>query len=266
MTRIDDNGEIIPEAFEADKNLIEAASIIGCPVYNCGVNEVEYSVFILNSRINGISRSTRNIGYDNALLAAHTVNNRGFSGVGLTDDGDLDAALLLLALLPIGESLTAGVQKVARARAVDGGNGHGIAIKAQLVELVVFVGKITHAVALVDAGDDGLAALLEHDGDIAVGGGQTRADVAHEDDDVGIVNGDLRLHLHLCQNDIVGLGLDASRVDEDELAAVPFGLAVDAVAGDTGGVLHDGATLADELVKQGGFAYVGSSHNGNDGF
>lgn len=51
MTRIDDNGEIIPEALQDDKNIIEAASIIGCPVYNCGVNYVESKSFYENCNI-----------------------------------------------------------------------------------------------------------------------------------------------------------------------------------------------------------------------
>ena len=51
MTRIDENGEIIPEALQADKNVIEAASIIGCPVYNCGVNYVDGKSFYENCNI-----------------------------------------------------------------------------------------------------------------------------------------------------------------------------------------------------------------------
>ncbi|MCL2507954.1 MAG: sugar phosphate isomerase/epimerase [Oscillospiraceae bacterium] len=38
MERIDENGEVIPGAFQHDKNLIDAASLLGCPVYNCGCN------------------------------------------------------------------------------------------------------------------------------------------------------------------------------------------------------------------------------------
>ena len=38
MERVTDDGEIIPAALEADKKVIEAAGIIGCPVYNAGVN------------------------------------------------------------------------------------------------------------------------------------------------------------------------------------------------------------------------------------
>ena len=51
MKRVDENGEIIPEALQADYNVIDAASIIGCPVYNCGCNAVEGKTFPENCRI-----------------------------------------------------------------------------------------------------------------------------------------------------------------------------------------------------------------------
>lgn len=51
MTRIDDNGDVIPEALQNDLNLIEAASIIGCPVYNCGVNYIDGKSFYKNCNI-----------------------------------------------------------------------------------------------------------------------------------------------------------------------------------------------------------------------
>lgn len=41
MTRLDESGNIIPEAQAHDKNLITLASIVGCPVFNVGVNRVE---------------------------------------------------------------------------------------------------------------------------------------------------------------------------------------------------------------------------------
>ena len=51
MQRVDDNGVIIPEAVQADKYLIEAASIIGCPVYNVGVNYTDGKSFYDNCQI-----------------------------------------------------------------------------------------------------------------------------------------------------------------------------------------------------------------------
>ena len=41
MDRIDENGEIIESALHADEALIDAASIIGCPVFNAGVNYID---------------------------------------------------------------------------------------------------------------------------------------------------------------------------------------------------------------------------------
>ena len=41
MDRIDENGSIIPEALQHDKNLIDLASIVGCPVYNVGFNRID---------------------------------------------------------------------------------------------------------------------------------------------------------------------------------------------------------------------------------
>ncbi len=51
MTRIDEEGNIIPKALQADKNIITAASIIGCPVFNCGVNYTESKSFYENCQI-----------------------------------------------------------------------------------------------------------------------------------------------------------------------------------------------------------------------
>ncbi len=50
MDRVDDNGEIIPEAMQHDKNLVDLASKLGCPVYNVGCNEVEDKSFEENCR------------------------------------------------------------------------------------------------------------------------------------------------------------------------------------------------------------------------
>ena len=113
---------------------------------------------------------------------------------------------------------------------------------------------------------DWLSRLFEHDRNLAVICGQPCADVAHEDDDVCRINGDLRLQSHLREDDIVGLGLNSARVDEDHFAASPFGFAVNTVAGDTGGVLDDRTALADQFIKQSTFTNVGASHDGDNRF
>lgn len=41
MRRVDADGNIIPEALQHDKNVILGASMLGCPVFNCGCNYAE---------------------------------------------------------------------------------------------------------------------------------------------------------------------------------------------------------------------------------
>lgn len=51
MQRIDENGGIIEKALSDDKAVITAAGILGCPVYNVGVNYTESKSFLENCEI-----------------------------------------------------------------------------------------------------------------------------------------------------------------------------------------------------------------------
>ena len=51
MPRVDANGEVIPEARQHDKNLIDLCSIVGCPVYNVGCNWTEGKSYYENCQI-----------------------------------------------------------------------------------------------------------------------------------------------------------------------------------------------------------------------
>ena len=143
---------------------------------------------------------------------------------------------------------------------VDGGDGNGVA-QTEIVELVEVGIDGAHGVHLVHRQHDGLAAALEHTGYLLIGGGEAGLDVGDEDDDIRVVDGDLRLLAHEGQDLTVGVGLDAAGVHQTEFASHPLALAVDTVTGDAGGVLHDGQPPADDLVEQHGLAHVGASHN-----
>lgn len=41
MERLNENGEPIAEAMQHDRNLVDLAAVVGCPVYNVGMNRVE---------------------------------------------------------------------------------------------------------------------------------------------------------------------------------------------------------------------------------
>ena len=51
MNRIDENGEVIDTALQHEKNLIDLASFLGCPVYNVGCNYTEGKSYYENCMI-----------------------------------------------------------------------------------------------------------------------------------------------------------------------------------------------------------------------
>ncbi len=51
MKRIDDDGNVIPEALAHDKNIISVAAAIGAPVFNCGCNFAKNKTFAENCDI-----------------------------------------------------------------------------------------------------------------------------------------------------------------------------------------------------------------------
>ena len=114
--------------------------------------------------------------------------------LGLPMMATLMTSLLLLLVRPPGGSIAdAGVQQVAGAVAVDGGDGDGVA-QAQVVELIeIRVHARRWSRILLTASTMGLLAAQQHTGHLLIGGGQAGFDVRDHDDDVGVVNGDLRL-------------------------------------------------------------------------
>ena len=51
MDRLDDEGRVIPEALQHDKNLIDLAGEVGCPVFNAGCNGVKGKSFYENCQL-----------------------------------------------------------------------------------------------------------------------------------------------------------------------------------------------------------------------
>ena len=164
------------------------------------------------------------------------------------------------------EILQTCVEQVARAVAVDGGDGDRVA-ETEVIELVELGIGGAGGVHLVHGEHDRLFRPLQHVRDLLIGGGHAGLDVDDEDDDRRVVDGDLRLLAHERRES--GLSVLGSMPPVSTRVKVrPFqsALAVDAVARHAGRVLHDGKAAADELVKEHGLAHVGAAHDGDDGF
>ena len=144
-------------------------------------------------------------------------------------------------------------------------DGHHL-VKAKIIELVQFHGGLAHLIAFVHRQNDGFVAAAQHVGHILVRGGQAGFYIHHHDDAVGSVDGDLSLLAHVGQNTLVGGGLNAAGIHQQQLPAAPFAVAENAVAGNAGGILDDGNALAAQFIEQGGFAHVGAAYDRYNGF
>lgn len=146
--------------------------------------------------------------------------------------------------------------------AVDGRHGDGVA-QTQVVEFIDVRVGVTHLVHFVDRQHHRLAGAQQHVGHLLVGGGEAGLHVAQEDDDGGVLNGDLCLLAHEGQDLAVGTRLDAAGVHQVKLPVEPLSLGIQTVTGDTGGIFHDGEPLAHQFIKEHGLAHIGAAHNSN---
>ena len=149
--------------------------------------------------------------------------------------------------------------------AVDGRYGDRVA-EAERIKLIYRRIHAAGGVHLVDRKHRGLFRAQQHIGDVLVRGGDARADVGHQNDNVSGADGDIRLLAHEQEYFVVGRGLDAAGVDDIELSSEPFALGVKPVARDAGGILDDGQPLSAEFIEQHGFSHIRSAYYGNERF
>ena len=222
----------------------------------------------LDDRVDGVARGAGNVGHDGAVGAQDAVEQRGLTGVGAADDshvqriGELVGDLVLL-LRKQGHDV---VEQVAGAVAVQRRERRGLA-DAEGIELPDAVVLAIGVVELVHQQKDRLVAALEHASDRLVLLGDAGAAVDHKQDDGGFLGGGEGLVANGRGEDVIALErLDAARVDDGELAAVPIGRVVRAVARDAAGLVDDGVRGLGQAVNERGLAHVGASDDGDDRF
>ena len=230
-----------------------------------GVDENEGPLRGLQAAVNGVPGGAGHFGDDGPLLPQNPVHQRGLSGVGLADYRHFYGVVLRGLRVLRRQQPDAGVQQVPGAVAVNGGHGDGLS-QAQVVELVEIRVRGTGGVHFVHRQDHGFPALLQQGRHVLVCGGDARADVRHQYNDGGVLDGNLRLTAHEGEHPAVRMRLDAAGVHQDEGTPRPVRLPAHPVPGDAGAVLHNGQPPPDEFVKEHGFPHVGAAHNGDHGF
>ena len=120
-----------------------------------GIDKDILAVFILKAGVHAVARRTGDVADDDALFAEDEVHERGLADVRLADDGDAGIVRVRIVRVLGREMLQAGVEQVARAMAVHGGDGDRVA-EAEGVKLIDAGIDRTGGVHLVDGQHDGL--------------------------------------------------------------------------------------------------------------
>ena len=154
------------------------------------------------------------------------------------------------------------VEQVTGPAAVRGGDrvglvpAHGVELGA--LELALLV------VGLVDRHDDRRLGPPQDVRGLAVRGGHPGRGIHHEDDDVGLGDGQPGLLLDAGLDGVVRVELEPAGVDDHEPPVVPLPVAVEAVTGRPGAVLDDGRAPADDPVEERALADIGTPDDGDD--
>ena len=252
------DGTHIGEFFDGIVHLALAA-------HTGGINEAILAGLVFKVRVDGIAGSTGHVGNNDALFAQNTVQQAGLAHIGLADDGDLDDIILFILSIVLGDIRQNPVQHIAGTVTVDCRGFKEIA-NTQRIELEHIGIYKTDGVTFVDGQTYGFAAFAQHGGNILVRSSDTTANIYHHDDGISQFNADFCLTAHEFQHFAVGVGLNTTGIHQREMTTAPFTFTVNAVTGNTGGVLHDGGTLTGQFIEEHGLAYVGAAHNGHQRF
>ena len=144
--------------------------------------------------------------------------------------------------------------------------GVGLA-ETEAVEVGGLLGEFG-AVGLVGDEEDGLIFFAEELGDGLVEGDPAGLGIDDEEDELGLVGGELHLAFDVGGEVVAAPGIDdavAAGVGELEGAATGFNERGDAVPRDAGGGVNDGDAAAGEEVEQAGLADVGAADDGDNG-
>ncbi|EKY03734.1 hypothetical protein HMPREF9120_02596 [Neisseria sp. oral taxon 020 str. F0370] len=214
--------------------------------------------------MDAVARRAGHVEGNHTLFAEDGVDKGGFADVGAADNGENGVSGVLLFFFGVGEVFQHVFDKVVDAVAVCAGDNVRLA-QREFVKLGRQHGTVA-ALAFVHRQIDGARALAQAVGDDFVLRRETGAGVDEEDDGVGFVNGLQGLLGHFVQDAAVDNGLETAGVDNQIRFAAEAAVAVVAVAGEAGQIVHECVFAAGEAVEEGGFADVRPAHKGDGWF
>ena len=202
---------------------------------------------------------------DDALLAEDTIHQGGLAHIGPADDGDMNAAHAhggRVCRVRLRQGRQHFLHEVGDAATLAGGNGMGRA-QAQAIEL-----RRRHVgvdgIGLVDRQEHPLAGTAQLLRDALVAAVQAGATIHQQQYGIGLLHGlpDLFGHGAVHAFRVVG---QATGIHHQVGPLADLAIAILAITGQPGHVRHQRITGTGQAVEEGGFAHIGTTHQGDYG-
>src|SRR5579884_3893411 len=259
--------------------LLHAWANAPAPTDTGGIDQHDLAPLELKFGIDGVARRAWHLADNGTLATQDGVEQGRFAHVWPPDDGDTHHVFLFLLLarfLLRRQFLHDAVEQVASANALDGGKHNRLAQPQAIKFDGIHAPRLV--ICLVRGQNDGLLRAAQQVGHLLISGGNAGTRIDHEDDHVGLFNRQFRLRLDLV-HDGAGLPVQANLTDgnlrpqfqpasvnQREVAPIPVGIAIQAVAGGSRHILYNSPSLANHPVKKRRFANIWSAYNSNKWF
>ena len=209
--------------------------------------------------VNSITCSSCNIGYDHTFLSKEFVDQRRFSHVRFSYNGDLRDIILIFLFTLIRELFDHLIQHVSKTLSVSCGDRDRFS-DSKIVKLIYVHHIFLVAVYLVNYKTYRLAAAAEHVCYLSIRIHKTLAYICDKNDHVCRINGDLCLLSHSGEDDITAVRLDSACIDQGECPVKPCDICVNPVTGYSRCILYYGNIITCQSIKQSGLTYIRPSH------
>ena len=226
---------------------------------SCSINKYIILIVPGNLGINGITCSSRNVGYDHTLLTKKFVDQRRFSNVWLSYDGDLRDIVLIFLLALIWELFDHLIQHISKTLSVGCGNWDRFS-DSKIIKFIYIHHVLLMAVHFVDYKAYRLATAAEHICHLGVRIHKSLADICNKNDHICRINGDLCLLSHSGKNNVAAVQLNSACIDQGKCPVKPCDICINSVTGYSWCILYYGNIITCQSVKQSGFAYIRPSH------
>ena len=247
-----------------DAELLYGFGDAGTAPHTRRVHQGVLSALMLERHLNAVAGGAGLVEGHQAFLAEQTVDQRGFTDIWATHNGDLYAPLFGLGIIFFfrGKIGKHPVDQGLDTPPVCGGNGHGFAqsqgMKFSCSHIPV------QRFGLVRHHGDGLARLAQFGGNLLVCSGQPLAGIDQVENMVGLFDSQAYLPVHEHFHTFP-LAADAARVHHHIRTVADTADTVLTVTGKTRLVRNQGIPAAGQAIEQSGLAHIGTANQRDNG-